>query len=106
MTELDKDSYDGEILEQKGLAFVDFWSDSCEECMDIMPEVEALEQEYGDKVRFYKVNIKGNRRLAIREKVMGLPTILLYEDGTKQGSFSKEIDIQEVKDRLRELIGE
>ncbi len=106
MKELDKESYDDEILEQKGIAFVDFWSESCEECMDIMPEVEALEKEYKDKVDFYKVNIKGNRRLAIREKVMGLPTILLYKDGAKKGAFSKEIEIQEVKDQLQELIGE
>ena len=106
MTELDKDSYDRQILEKEGLALVDFWSDACEECMDLMPEVEALEKEYGDKVPFYKVNIKGNRRLAIREKVLGLPTILLYKDGNKEGSFSKEIEIEEVKDKLKELLGE
>lgn len=86
------------------MTVVDFWSESCEECMDIMPEIEALEKEYGDSVRFCKVNIKGNRRLAIREQVMGLPAILIYKDGEKVASFSKEFETQEVKEKLKEIV--
>ena len=36
------------------------------------------------------MNLQGNRRLAIREKVLSLPTIVIYRDGERVTSFSKE----------------
>ncbi len=105
MKELDKDNFDGVVIESKGLILVDFWSDSCEECLEIMPEIEAIEKDYFDKLTFAKVNIKGNRRLAIREKVMGLPSILIYKDGEQLASFSKEIEPDEVREKLDEVLG-
>ncbi|MBT3275329.1 MAG: thioredoxin family protein [Spirochaetales bacterium] len=105
MKELDKDNFDGEVLESNGLMVVDFWSDSCEECIELMPDIEAIEKDYADKLAFAKVNIKGNRRLAIREKVMGLPSILIYKDGEQLVSFSKEIDPDDVREKLDEVLG-
>ena len=104
MKELDKDTFDSAVLESEGVTVVDFWSDGCEECVEMMPEYESLAAKYGDKARFAKVNIQGNRRLAIREKVMGLPSILIYRDGTKEAAFSKEFEIDEVESKLREIL--
>jgi len=105
MKELHKDNYDDEVLGSSGIFLVDFWSESCEECQDIMPEVEKLSEEFSSRAAFGKVNIKGNRRLAIREKVMGLPAILIYKDGEQSASFSKEFEMSEVKAKLEELLG-
>ncbi len=106
MVELHKDNYDQEVIESKGVYLVDFWSDSCEECLELMPEVEALEEEFAGRLAMGKVNIKGNRRLAIREEVRGLPSLLLYRDGDKQAVFSKEFDIADVRAKIQELLGE
>jgi len=103
MIELDTGNYDREVLAHKGVVLVDFWSDSCEECLAAMPEIEALEGEFGARVRFGKVNIQGNRRLAIREKVLGLPTVLLYRDGERKGAFSRGFTAAEVRAALQEL---
>ncbi|MEW5816815.1 MAG: thioredoxin family protein [Spirochaetota bacterium] len=105
MIELDKDNFDEKVLSHKGLFLVDFWSAACETCLDLMPQVEALEQELKGKAVFGKVNIQGNRRLAIREKVLGLPAIVIYKDGEKAASFSKEFTPEEVKAKVRELTG-
>ncbi len=106
MVELHKDNYDQEVIESTGVYLVDFWSDSCEECLELMPEVEALEEEFAGRLAMGKVNIKGNRRLAIREEVRGLPSLLLYRDGDKQAVFSKEFDIADVRAKIQELLGE
>ncbi len=106
MVELHKDNYDQEVMERKGVCLVDFWSDSCEECLELMPEIEALENEYDNRLFMGKVNIQGNRRLAIREEVRGLPSLLLYKDGKKQASFSKEFDIEDVRTTIEELLSE
>ena len=66
MIELTKENYDAEVLEKKGTIVIDFWGDTCVRCMQIMPGMEELEQEFGERAVFAKVNIQGNRRLAMR----------------------------------------
>ena len=83
MTELDKDTFDAAVLAHKGVYLVDFWSETCETCAAMMPEIETLERELAGRAAFGKVNLQGNRRLAIREKVMSLPTVVVYRDGEK-----------------------
>ena len=83
MRALDKDSFQKEVLDTQGLVLVDYWSETCVPCKALMPEMEALETTYGDRISFTKLNIAGARRLAISQKVLGLPTIVLYRDGEK-----------------------
>jgi thioredoxin 1 len=90
MLALDKDTFQQEVLEAEGCVLVDYWNESCEPCKALMPDVEALEEAYGDKVTFAKLNTTGARRLAISQKVMGLPTIILYKDGAKVAEVTKE----------------
>jgi thioredoxin 1 len=111
MTELDKDTFDQAVLAHKGVYLVDFWSETCETCAAMMPEIETLERELAGehalagKVAFGKVNLQGNRRLAIREKVMSLPTVVVYRDGEKVKAFSKEFTAAEVKAAVEGLLG-
>jgi thioredoxin 1 len=105
MTELDKDNFDQNVLTHKGIYLVDFWSETCETCIEMMPQMETLEKELAGRVGFGKVNIQGNRRLAIREKVLGLPTVAIYKDGQKVASFSQEFTADQVKASVEELIG-
>ncbi len=48
-----------------------------------MPDIEALSEKYGDKIKFSKLNTSKARRLAISQRVLGLPTIILYRNGEK-----------------------
>jgi thioredoxin 1 len=105
MTELDKDTFDQAVLAHKGVYLVDFWSETCETCAATMPEIETLERELAGKVAFGRVNLQGNRRLAIREKVMSLPTVVVYRDGEKVKAFSKEFTAAEVKAAVEGLLG-
>jgi thioredoxin 1 len=105
MTELDKDNFDGIVLSHKGVFLVDFWSESCETCMEMMPQIETLEKDLAGKASFGKVNIQGNRRLAIREKVLALPTVAIYKDGKKVAGFSQQFTAVQVKTAVEEFLG-
>ncbi|PKM70713.1 MAG: thiol reductase thioredoxin [Firmicutes bacterium HGW-Firmicutes-18] len=82
MLELNKDNFEEEVLQSEGFTLVDFWGDSCEPCKALMPDVEALADMYGDKIKFAKLNTTKARRVAISQRVLGLPTLLLYKDGS------------------------
>jgi thioredoxin 1 len=103
MIELDKDNFDQTVLAHKGVFLVDFWGSTCEACTEMMPQLEALEGELSGKIAFGRVNIQGNRRLAMREKVLGLPTVLIYKDGQKVATFAKEFTAAQVKAAVEEL---
>lgn len=87
---LDKDNFEQEVLNAEGLVLVDYWNEGCEPCKALMPEVEALSEAYGDRVKFCKLNTSSARRLAISQKVLGLPTITLYKNGEKISEATKE----------------
>jgi len=90
MLELDKETFQPEVLEAAGTIFVDFYSDSCEPCQALMPIVHGFAEKYGDKLKFTKINTMKARRLAIAQKVLGLPVMAIYKDGEKVTELVKD----------------
>ncbi len=106
MLELTKDNFEAEVLKAEGLVLVDFWGDSCEPCKALMPDVEALSEAYGDQVKFSKLNTTKARRLAISQRVLGLPTIIIYKDGEKLDVVTgKEVNKQVIEDMIKKHLG-
>lgn len=105
MLELNGDNFEEEVLESKGLTVVDFWSEKCEPCLELKPEIEKLAEEYDGQAKFGALNLKGNRRLAMRQQVMGLPSIIFYQDGEKAEHLSgDDLSIEEIEETLKNLL--
>ena len=83
---------------REGEALVDIWGPQCQPCLALMPAVEALEQTYGDRVRFVKVNAPDNRKVCRDLRVAGLPAYLTMRDGveverlTSNGTTPEQIE--------------
>jgi thioredoxin 1 len=90
MIEVDKDSFQTEVLDQPELVIVDFYGDGCVPCQALMPDFVALSEKYADKAKFAKLNTTKARRLAISQKVMGLPTVVAYKGGAKLEEVTKD----------------
>jgi len=108
MVELNKENFDSEVLQAEGLVFVDFWSEKCEPCMALMPEVVKFAEKNAGRAKFCKLDTAGNRRLAIGQKVMGIPTLVFYKGGEKLFTFDKDAveegGIAAVQAKLDELL--
>lgn len=101
MLELTKENFEQEVLKSEGYVVVDFWGDGCEPCKALMPSIEELATEYESKAKFAKLNTTKARRVAISQRVLGLPTVLLYKDGEKVAEVSgKEVDKNSIKAML------
>jgi len=90
MLELDKETFEAEVLNAKGYVLVDFYGDGCAPCAALMPHVHELAGQYGDKIKFAALNTTKARRVAIGQKVLGLPSILVYKDGEKIDEVIKD----------------
>lgn len=109
MLELTKENFEEAVLNNGGLVFVDFWSPKCEPCMALLPEVEEFAQKNEGRAKFCKLDTAGNKRLAISQKVMGIPTFVFYKGGEKIAVFDKEAieegGLAAVQVKLDELAG-
>jgi thioredoxin 1 len=81
MIEVNKDNFAEEVLNSDKPVIVDFWGPSCQPCLKLMPDIEALSEAYKDKVKIVKLNSAENRRLCIERRVMGLPSFLVFKNG-------------------------
>jgi len=90
MLELDKETFEPEVLSATGTVFVDFYSDGCEPCKALLPVVHGLAEKYDGKMKFVKINTLKARRLAISQKVMGLPVMAIYKNGEKTVELVKD----------------
>ena len=66
MIEVDKNTFQTEVLEAEGYVFVDFFGDGCVPCAALMPKVHEFADTYGDKLKVYiseynKGSSSGNR---------------------------------------------
>ena len=90
MLDLDKTNFQAEVLEAEGYVFVDFYGDGCVPCQALMPKVHEFAETYGDKLKFTYLNTTKARRLAISQKILGLPVMAIYKDGEKIDEVVKE----------------
>lgn len=90
MIELNKENFEAEVLQSDKPVFVDFWGDKCEICKELMPGVHGLEEKYSDKIKFASLNIGAARRLAIAQRVLGLPTMIIYNGGEKAATITPD----------------
>lgn len=96
MIELNKENFEEEVLNSTGKVFVDFYGDGCLPCQALMPHVHELATKYADKgIKFCALNTTKARRLAIGQKIMGLPVMAIYENGKQIDSVIKEAATRE-----------
>lgn len=105
MLELTKDTWAQEVEQADGWVLVDFWSPKCEPCKQLKPHVEKLGETYGDKMKFCALDITKARRLAIKQKVMGLPVVAFYQNGEKKAELTGDITPEAVEAKIKELLG-
>ncbi|WEG74079.1 thioredoxin TrxA [Vagococcus intermedius] len=103
MLELTLELFETEVIDSEKPVLIDWWGETCETCIALMPMVEEMSERYGDRLKFTKFNTsqKGVRRFCIKHKIMGLPVITIYQAGEKVAELTKE-DI--TRDSLEELI--
>lgn len=87
---LDKETFEAEVLKAEGTVLVDYFGDGCEPCKALLPHIEGFSEKYGDKIKFTKLNTTGARRLAISQKILGLPVIAIYKGGEKVEELVKD----------------
>lgn len=69
---------------------VDFYATWCGPCVLLSQELELLAAEYGETVKFLKVDTDEEFELASEMKIQGLPTLIFVSKDTEKNAIRTE----------------
>ena len=70
-----------ELLQDEKLVIVDFWAVWCGPCRMIAPILDQISEEMADKVTVVKCNVDDCDDVAMRYRIMNIPTLLFFKNG-------------------------
>ena len=80
------EQFEKEVINERGVVFVDFYATWCMPCKTMAPIIEEISKEYKE-VKFVKIDIDKNEELAIKYNVMSIPTMLIMKNGEVTKTF-------------------
>lgn len=93
------DNFEQEVLKSDKPVLVDFWSEGCAPCRMLLPVIEQLAEEVTN-AKICKVNVDEQMQLAMKYRVMRIPTLMVFKDGE---AVQTEIGFQS-KEKLLEML--
>ncbi len=76
-----EETFEKEALQHTGPVLLDFYGTQCPPCRWLAPVLEELATQFGDRIKFIKIDGEENSELVSRYGVLGFPTMVLLKNG-------------------------
>jgi thioredoxin 1 len=94
--------FDERVLKAQGPVLLKFEADWCGPCQAMKPAIAELASEYGDKLTIATIDIDQNTQTPSRFGVRGIPTVMLFKQGTVVGQkvgLARKLELNALIDR-------
>lgn len=95
--DLTASSFERFITRNELPVLVDFWASWCGPCKMMAPVFKQLGTELASQVRFAKVETEAEQALAARYNIRGIPTLVLFKNGSEAIRMSGALDAAGLK---------
>lgn len=73
----------GDLIANSKLLLVDFSAAWCGPCQALAPILDEVAKKVGSKAKIVTVDVDKNKSLAEKLNVRGVPTLILYKNGSQ-----------------------
>lgn len=95
ITHITDDSFEAEVLKAEVPVIVDFYADWCGPCKMMVPVLDMVLKEQGNKIKIVKINVDENPQTTSAYRVMSIPTLVFFKDGEAkmriEGAVTKNV---------------
>ena len=99
------DTFEELVLNAPVPVLVDFWAPWCGPCRMIAPIVEDLAARYEGRAVIAKINTDENVDVATNLGIMGIPTVILFQNGEEVDRVVGFAPGHTLEDKLKALTG-
>lgn len=96
-----KENFEQEVVKSDKIVLIDFWAAWCGPCKMLSPIIDEIAEENSD-IKVCKINTDEEQELAIKFKVMSIPTVLIMKNGE---IINKSVGVQP-KENILNMIKE
>lgn len=100
LKEVNAENFEDSVTKTDNVVLIDFYASWCGPCRMLSPIIEELNEEIGDSVDMYKVNIDDNLEIAKQQNVLSVPTLILFKNGEE---VSRLVGLRQ-KSQIKEAI--
>ena len=79
------ENFDADVIDSEVPVLLDFWAEWCAPCKMIAPILTEIAEEYKGRLKIAKLNIDENPSIPPKFGIRGIPTLILFKNGTVEG---------------------
>ncbi|MCH8894822.1 MAG: thioredoxin TrxA [Proteobacteria bacterium] len=79
------DNFEADVIKSEVPVLLDFWAEWCAPCKMIAPILTEIAEEYKGRLKIAKLNIDENPSIPPKFGIRGIPTLILFKNGTVEG---------------------
>ena len=93
-----------EIINSEKPVLIDFHATWCGPCKSLSPIIQEVAKDLGEKVRIIKIDVDKNQPVAQKYQVRGVPTMMIFKNGTQLWRQSGVLPKQQIIAELEKHI--
>ena len=104
LLELTAADFEEKVLKSEVPALVEFYTTRCPYCVKVIPALEAVAKDFGEKLVVAKLNAEDHYEIAAKYRVSGVPAMILFDGGEVADRITGAVPKEDLKAMVDKVV--